>query len=880
MDSDVVLPKDKKWDPSGRVGINRHGSTKKEMDVEMCTSKMLETTLSNEKTMPFLEACPTLMTYDEIKRTKEYRRVIDRACSTVHNGQLKLFLTEVQFLSNYCEDINEEVYVIYAGSAPGNKNIYLSELFPNIKFIFVDPNEHFFKMGSKNQYTSPKIMDRILYFSVSKLPFKFDFKRKIPKPHNIHLYGKGKVERDEYKDIELPDNIGELILKDTTHTIFVIEDFFTAELSKNLSSLKNSGKRVFFISDIRTNLRGNVPDEDGEVSPTNGDILWNSAQMFSWLSILQPHYFMLKFRCPFGYKDSIDNIRDNEDIKECKKEYNIDFIKNYEEQKFIFIKPHRIFLQAYAGVTSTETRLVASYPFELHSFDTKEYEDRFFYYNNIIRSYGWHSIPQVFLDKYRMIDRCGDCAIMSRIIMDYKLWTYKNKPQPAQNIIEKESFAIVETLLDLLERRRLITNQSIHGNYYFQYSSSEMFRLHQESLCRQSNDYLLRYDMEKGDTQFTVENGKYYLEKIFSSMDLRKNRNNCIIQKLFGIKKQYSQSKDIRFIKNPKGGYSIETSKDSRRELKYRNILFPNQEDILFSRDIIQENSPIIEDAHFYEKMETFLKMVGIKNIHIILSSRCDFLFTDEFYQRHRSQIKIYSLANRSAYNFCSLKEDSKIDPNDVIIVQIKEDPSVHFHLRKILIEKYRRSIIFFLEETDQQIYKKSYIKANYEKYVHVESVNCSEEWLATDVDIDKHIKYFIKGLPYVFRSKLCEDCSSDVKDRYGNCERLYLLPEKLLDSFSFMLKVEDRYFLNWEESRLMCICFSGKDIVRDDFFKIRIDGIPIHYPMIESSLVELYTLDKDSMTLQEFYEASRISIPEEIREWKTVHDVISTIQI
>lgn len=861
--------------------IPRQKVEKTPMNIEACVSKMNDYVLSEEQTMPFLETCPTILTYEEIERRRDYSGVRDRPYRTVHNGQLKLFLTEVQFLVNYCRDIDEEAYVIYAGSAPGNKNIYLSELFPKIKFIFVDPNEHFFKMGPKNQYTSSEIRNKLLYFSVSDIPAKFNFRDRIkPEYIKIPLYGKGLVDRETHFGYRhSAENIGEIILKDTEHTIFIIEDFYTSALSKDLHTLKNSGKRVFFISDIRTNLRGNIPDEEGEVSPTNADILWNSAQMYNWISILQPDYFMIKFRCPFGYEESMEKILDNEDIQECKRSYGIDFIENYRNKKFIFMKPQHIFLQAYAGLTSAEARLVASYPFDLHSFDIKEYEDRFFYYNNVIRPYGWHSIPEVFLDKYRMIDRCGDCAIMAKIFMDYKAWSYQNKPQPPKDRIEREAFTIAETVLDMLERPRLISNKCTHGTYYDQYENAKAFRLHQDYLCNTTNSFLLSYNIERGE-RFTPEKGREYLDKIVGSNSFRKNRNICLIQKLFGVKSYPIdiQRKGVQWIQTG-NDISLRFPDGSKRDIKVRSLLYPNREDILFSRDIIGEPSPVIQDSYFYKKMEALLQSKNIKNIHIVLSSRCDFLFSDEFYQSHRQRIKIYSLANGSAYPFYSLgnKERWVHEEEDVIIVQIKEDPSVHFYLRKILLEKYKRATLFFLTELDELIYKKNYVKASHGKYIHVEAVNCSETMLTTDVDLDKHIKYFVKNIPYVFRSRLCDECSSDVVDRYGNCERLYLLPDGLLQSFSFLQKIGEHYFLNWQEKPLMCICFSGKNISRDDFFKIRINGNPVMYSI--RTLSELYALDKPSMSIQEFYDRARISVDRDVLQWKTTEDAIKSIE-
>ena len=73
------------------------------------------------------------------RRTKEVKTVL-------HWGQRKLLLTEIEFLTLYfkketVKDKKKELYVIYAGSAPGTHILYLSKLFPNVHFELYDPRE-------------------------------------------------------------------------------------------------------------------------------------------------------------------------------------------------------------------------------------------------------------------------------------------------------------------------------------------------------------------------------------------------------------------------------------------------------------------------------------------------------------------------------------------------------------------------------------------------------------------------------------------------------------------------------------------------------------------------------------------------------------------
>lgn len=62
-----------------------------------------------------------------------------RPLTTLHLGQLKLFLSTFQFLLKYAPP-NKEVNVVYPGSAPGYNIEFLTKLFPQCKWYLFDPN--------------------------------------------------------------------------------------------------------------------------------------------------------------------------------------------------------------------------------------------------------------------------------------------------------------------------------------------------------------------------------------------------------------------------------------------------------------------------------------------------------------------------------------------------------------------------------------------------------------------------------------------------------------------------------------------------------------------------------------------------------------------
>ena len=94
--------------------------------------------------MPRCPSCPAFTSDD---RGHRFRRVLNRRrapeCDyrrirshATHLGQLKLLLSEIEFLTPYAR---ERFTVIYAGAAPGLHIPYLARLFPRMRFVLIDP---------------------------------------------------------------------------------------------------------------------------------------------------------------------------------------------------------------------------------------------------------------------------------------------------------------------------------------------------------------------------------------------------------------------------------------------------------------------------------------------------------------------------------------------------------------------------------------------------------------------------------------------------------------------------------------------------------------------------------------------------------------------
>lgn len=308
----------------------------------------------------FCSETETPYSFDDLTKKAEYQSTKTIPRYSAHIGQLKLFLAEIQFLT---QKAAKGDIVIYIGSAPANKIQFVSELFPTIRFILIDPKEH-----------------------------------KV----------EGAIYSDSCADIQA------LIENNPDTKYFIIEKEFTDEMAEQLRFPH------LFISDIRTVLGDNTD----KAEPSDLDILWNSAQNLNWISIMRPKSFMLKFRCPYLIND--DSIRRlNEalqrhpnverDFERCAERTGIDFVANFRAKKYIFIDYDLLALQAFAPSHSTETRLICS-EIRPREYDILDYEQKMFYYNIAYRSIG---VSECCHSSEIGIDNCHDCALMMRIFAEY-----------------------------------------------------------------------------------------------------------------------------------------------------------------------------------------------------------------------------------------------------------------------------------------------------------------------------------------------------------------------------------------------------------------------------------------------------------------------------
>jgi len=401
----------------------------------------------------FYKSAPTAITLADIPAREKYVAYDNILKINLHNGQLKLFLTELQFLTRVLPAREgATTFVVYAGSSPSHKMAYLSSLFPSVKFIFVDPHEHLVMYpGNSDQYSNEHLGDFLYFTTAAGNRFSLDRRR-------VNMYGLGIIPRGDDSISNVPETLSEVI-GTTTHKFYVIEDFMTTPLAKVLAGLWNYGD-VYFISDIRSKSA-----ED--LWPIDRDIIWNCAMTYCWLDELRPREFMLKFRPPYDFDTPLVPLPYMLEAFEDCRARGLDMLADHAARQFAFIRPEVIWVQAFAPSGSSESRFVGALPstgpMPTELVDVDEYEDKFYFYNRIQRPFGWHTSHEDCLDHTIGIDRCGDCAIMCEVFKDYYR-KYYGGADPAK--IKEDVVALLASI-----KRTLRPKFSFHGHFFKPYDA-------------------------------------------------------------------------------------------------------------------------------------------------------------------------------------------------------------------------------------------------------------------------------------------------------------------------------------------------------------------------------------------------------------------------
>lgn len=350
--------------------------------------------LSYDKYVPLFEKSiklrnqPAIFKLDDIDESIKYVESESIYTPTYHIGQRKLFLCELKASIDIKIIYNEITpIIIYAGSSPCNKLYLLLEMFPDYKFVLVDPNEtHIFidhgKTPDERISHYQKDTNNIIYFrSLLANMYNVNSEKFIT---YLGDNGPTRINRNEYTQDKHTDiNKAIEFIQNSDYRIFIIEDFMTCELAEQLSVLPN----IHFWCDIRTssNVKHKSEIEGSNVGVSDIDIIWNLAQQYNWVVRLKPKSYMLKFRCPFNdiNDESLDLLLEEPYKKDIELASELNLINNYKKGTLKYLDGV-VEIQQFPGRTSTESRLKGD-KFNLVDYKFTEYEDKFSYYNKISR---------------------------------------------------------------------------------------------------------------------------------------------------------------------------------------------------------------------------------------------------------------------------------------------------------------------------------------------------------------------------------------------------------------------------------------------------------------------------------------------------------------
>jgi hypothetical protein len=353
----------------------------------------------------------------------------------IHIGQRKLFLSEIQHLSAKLKSKDEVAIVVYSGSAPTNKQIVECKMFPNVKFLLVDPNMYniYYTTYRDSHYLHAEDEENmVIYYGNSRTNFNPSYGIGEKECKIKYFDGENEIIVPEKYSQAAPvdnkiDEVDERYIKhffESNYNIYINEKYYTNNTSRFVNKLfkqrqnypKYKDCKTFYWSDIRTDSGGERDDY-----PDDLDILWNTAMMYNWVKIAEPDYAMLKFRTPYLNGESINFDRYRADFDMCAQLGN-DIEKIVKTTKnFSFFKGE-IYHQAWHGRISTETRLwIDGEDIRNNNviiYDSIKYEETLFYYNCIRRTSMIHE------NKYSNIaikfDHCADCSLESHIWQSYK----------------------------------------------------------------------------------------------------------------------------------------------------------------------------------------------------------------------------------------------------------------------------------------------------------------------------------------------------------------------------------------------------------------------------------------------------------------------------
>jgi hypothetical protein len=358
----------------------------------------------------------------ESANTKEYARRVDMEKTIIHWGQRKLLLSEIEFLTLIGKRGLENATVVYAGAAPGTHIDYLARLFPDVKFVLVDPAPFSIKHTTQDEYITA------LRHALQQ---QSNTHEKVPNIHPIALQIKNPILDPKAREF--------LALKDLK--IVLLRDLFTDDYASLFSEIFQT---IYFVSDIRTA----DPDKDDKIL-VESKIQSDMRAQERWHYVLQSKRSMLKFRLPWDLK-----------------------LDDYWAPKHTSYLDGDIYLPVWGPPTTTECRLITRGDGR-RIYDNKKIENQMFYFNTVAR----HSLYPHNVRGVRGLDHCYDCTAETDILYRYICEFEPTNPKKIDKVAQMskditDSFPGKRTLADPnpdkeerlngIRRRQEINNMPAH----------------------------------------------------------------------------------------------------------------------------------------------------------------------------------------------------------------------------------------------------------------------------------------------------------------------------------------------------------------------------------------------------------------------------------
>lgn len=367
--------------------------------------------------------------FKDLVNTKKYEPKFfkDKEIISSHQGQRKLFLTELYFLTKYGHLSNQ---IVYPGAAHGFHIPLLAALFPKHKFDLYDASPFF-------DGITKKYPDRIKVF---KKYFLADDAKKYK--NSLLISDIRTTEKVSPKDIstisrsvanDLVVYLGSSYVKHKQHEKYASslakKEFLYANISedekKDLNDILNKPEATFYkkeklsnkINEILTKKideNSNILDNlsNNVIAVTEESVLNDMRLQKEFVTNMKPKMAMLKFRAPYG--NDLENPYEGN--KFC-----LDELKKTDGKSCLYeFLSGELLLQPFAPITSTEMRLITNGQ-SSSEYDCIDIENKMFYLNADIRNN-----YMTFDGKETNWDKQQECAIIENFKIKFP--KYANWP--------------------------------------------------------------------------------------------------------------------------------------------------------------------------------------------------------------------------------------------------------------------------------------------------------------------------------------------------------------------------------------------------------------------------------------------------------------------